>query len=80
MDGRQPIPRFGVVQSFPVRDEVREPLTRLGYPDEVHQGVVVIRDARRIASVGFAFEDERWGQLGGSFAAVPALLPRTPSA
>lgn len=36
-----------------------------GYPDAVHQGVVVVRDGRRIASVGFSFEDGRWIQAGG---------------
>ena len=36
-----------------------------GYPEEVHTTVVVIREGRRIATVGFSFEQGRWIQAGG---------------
>jgi hypothetical protein len=37
-----------------------------GYPETVHQSLVVVRDGRRIASVGFSFERGRWIQAGGN--------------
>lgn len=36
-----------------------------GYPDTVHQSLVVVRGGRRIASVGFAVVRGRWIQAGG---------------
>jgi hypothetical protein len=51
-------------------DEVVVP----GYPDEVHQGAVVIRDGRRIASVGFSFEGGRWIQAGGHVCGGPSVV------
>jgi hypothetical protein len=45
-----------------------------GYPDEVHNGVVVIRDGRRIASVGFSFEGGRWIQAGGHVCGGPSIV------
>jgi hypothetical protein len=51
-------------------DEVVVP----GYPDEVRQGVVVIRDGRRIASVGFSFEGGRWIQAGGQVCGGPSVV------
>ena len=45
-----------------------------GYPGEVHQGVVVIRDGRAIARVGFSFEGERWIQAGGFVCGGPIVV------
>ena len=45
-----------------------------GYPDEVHQSVVVIGDGRRIASVGFSFEGGRWIQAGGHVCGGGAIV------
>jgi hypothetical protein len=36
-----------------------------GYPETVHQSVVVVRDGRRIAGVGFSYTGGEWIQAGG---------------
>lgn len=51
-------------------DEVIVP----GYPDEVHQSVVVVRDGRRIAQVGFSFEAGHWVQAGGRVCGGPVIV------
>lgn len=50
-------------------DEVVVP----GFPDTPHHSVVVIRDGRRIASVGFAQIDGRWVQRGGQVCGGPSV-------
>ena len=44
-----------------------------GYPDTLHQSVVVARDGRRIASVGFSSKGGRWIQAGGLVCGGPAV-------
>lgn len=51
-------------------DEVIVP----GYPDQIHQSVVVVRDGRRIALVGFSFETGRWVQAGGRVCGGPVIV------
>lgn len=51
-------------------DEVIVP----GYPDEVRQSVVVVRDGRRIAQVGFSYEAGRWVQAGGWVCGGPVIV------
>ena len=45
-----------------------------GYPDTVKQSVVVVRDGRRIAGVGFAFVSGRWIQRGGHVCGGPIVV------
>ncbi len=44
-----------------------------GFPDASHDGVVVIRDGRPIARVGFALIDGQWVQRGGQVCGGPSV-------